>query len=145
MVQRAGYGARVLPPEPDGSAGEASAGEAAALDRRERLHLALACLLSAPLLVSMLLHVGFVLMHQDRLAAQAMLPGWLQFLLATPVQFWLGWRFYAGRVRKPPAALEGNMDLLVALGTSSAAWGLSTVTLLTAGLGPRPILRKLRR
>ena len=128
VVQRAGYGARVLPPEPDGSAGEASAGEAAALDRRERLHLALACLLSAPLLVSMLLHVGFVLMHQDRLAAQAMLPGWLQFLLATPVQFWLGWRFYRAGASAVRHA-SGNMDLLVALG-SSAAWGLSTVSLL---------------
>jgi P-type Cu+ transporter len=50
-------------------------------------------------------------------------PAWLQFLLATPVQFWLGARFYAGAWR----ALRGggaNMDVLVALGTS-AAYGLS--------------------
>ncbi|MBH1986536.1 MAG: copper-translocating P-type ATPase [Burkholderiales bacterium] len=50
-------------------------------------------------------------------------PAWLQFLLATPVQFVLGARFY----RAGWAALReggGNMDQLVALGTS-AAWGLS--------------------
>ncbi|RCW65675.1 heavy metal translocating P-type ATPase [Pseudorhodoferax soli] len=50
-------------------------------------------------------------------------PGWVQLLLATPVQFWLGARFY----RAGWAALRarsGNMDLLVALGTS-AAFGLS--------------------
>jgi len=57
-----------------------------------------------------------------------MLPGWLQWLLATPVQFILGARFY----RAGWAALRtgsGNMDLLVALGTS-AAYGLSVWLLL---------------
>ncbi len=50
-------------------------------------------------------------------------PAWFQFLLATPVQFILGARFY----RAGWAALRagaGNMDQLVALGTS-AAWALS--------------------
>ncbi|RTL31087.1 MAG: copper-translocating P-type ATPase [Burkholderiales bacterium] len=50
-------------------------------------------------------------------------PAWVQFLLATPVQFVLGARFY----KAGWAALKdgsGNMDQLVALGTS-AAWGLS--------------------
>ena len=52
-----------------------------------------------------------------------MLDGWLQLALAAPVQFWLGWRFY--RVGwKALRAGTGNMDLLVALGTS-AAFGLS--------------------
>ena len=58
------------------------------------------------------------------------LPGYLQWALATPVQFWLGARFYRagwGALR----AFAGNMDLLVALGTS-AAYGLS-VYLLLAG------------
>ena len=50
-------------------------------------------------------------------------PAWVQFALATPVQFGLGARFYAAGW----AALKdrsGNMDQLVALGTT-AAWGLS--------------------
>ena len=127
VVAEAGYTATLLH-EPSAGGDAAAAEIAVAADRRERLHLVLACLLSAPLLGSMLLHLLAGLLHQDRVAAQAMLPGWVQFLLATPVQFWLGWRFY----RSGFAALRhrsGNMDLLVALG-SSAAWGLSVVSLL---------------
>ena len=48
-----------------------------------------------------------------------MLPAWLQFALATPVQFWSGRRFYFGAW----GSLKGgsaNMDVLVALGTSVA-------------------------
>src|SRR5574343_1913018 len=58
----------------------------------------------------------------------AELPRWLQFALATPVQFWIGWRFYDGAFK----ALRGggaNMDVLVALGTSMA-WGFSSVVTL---------------
>ena len=69
-------------------------------------------------------------------------PGWVQLLLATPVQFWLGARFY----RAGWAALRarsGNMDLLVALGTS-AAYGLSLYLLWQsaghAGHGSEPHL-----
>ncbi|MGH6647910.1 heavy metal translocating P-type ATPase [Aquabacterium sp.] len=57
--------------------------------------------------------------------------GWWQWALATPVQFWLGARFYRagwGALR----AGSGNMDLLVALGTS-AAYGLSVYMLLRHG------------
>jgi Cu+-exporting ATPase len=68
----------------------------------------------------------------------AMPPAWLQALLATPVQFVLGARFY----RAGWAALKagtGNMDLLVAIGTS-AGWGLSTWLWLTAHPGHAPHL-----
>lgn len=75
---------------------------------------ALAVLLSLPLVAPMLL---------QPLGVHAMPQPFWQWLLATPVQFVLGWRFY----RAGWAALKdgsGNMDLLVALGTS-AAYGLS--------------------
>ena len=91
---------------------------------RELRHLAWAAALSAPLVLGMAAHL---------LGGTMALPGWVQFALATPVQFWLGWRFYAAGWRAA-RALSGNMDLLVALGTS-AAWGLSTVTLLTSAPG----------
>jgi len=53
------------------------------------------------------------------------LPRWLQLLLATPVQFWIGWRFYVGGANAIRGG-AGNMDVLVALGTSMA-WAYSFV------------------
>ncbi|MDB5948108.1 MAG: putative cation transport ATPase, partial [Ramlibacter sp.] len=61
------------------------------------------------------------------------LPGWLQLALATPVQFWLGARFYRSAWKAVKAG-AGNMDLLVALGTS-AGYGLSAWQLAAAGRG----------
>jgi Cu+-exporting ATPase len=49
-------------------------------------------------------------------------------VLATPVQFWLGARFYRAGW-KALRAFSGNMDLLVAIGTS-AAYGLSVYLLI---------------
>ena len=73
---------------------------------------ALAAALSAPLLLPML---GVLF------GAHWMLDGWLQLALATPVQFWLGARFYRAGW-KALKARTGNMDLLVALGTSRRLW-----------------------
>lgn len=56
-----------------------------------------------------------------------MLDGLWQLVLATPVQFCLGWRFYRSGW-KAIKARAGNMDLLVALGTT-AAYGLSVYAL----------------
>lgn len=70
-----------------------------------------ALVLTLPLLLPML---GMAL---DR--HEWMLPPWLQFVLATPVQFWAGWRFYAGSWKSLKAG-STNMDVLVALGTSVA-------------------------
>lgn len=82
-----------------------------------------------PVLVAALLSAPLVLPMAGMLVGQHwMLNGWWQWVLATPVQFWLGARFY----RAGWAALKdrsGNMDLLVALGTS-AAYGLSLYGLL---------------
>ncbi len=75
---------------------------------------AVAAALSAPLALPM---VG------DLFGQHWMLPGWLQLLLATPVQFWLGARFYVAGWKSLRAG-SGSMDVLVALGTS-AAYGLS--------------------
>ncbi len=82
---------------------------------------AIGLLLSAPLVLPM---VG------DLFGLHWMLPAWLQFLLATPVQFILGARFYKAGWHAA-RALTGNMDLLVAIGTS-AGWGLSMWLWLTA-------------
>jgi len=79
---------------------------------------ALAATFSLPLVIAMIAQwVGW----------QGQIPGWVQWLLATPVQFWLGWRFYQAGWHALKAR-AGNMDLLVAIGTS-AAYGLSVYLL----------------
>ncbi|MDE2615411.1 MAG: copper-translocating P-type ATPase [Burkholderiales bacterium] len=80
--------------------------------------------LSLPLVVPMLGDLG---------RFHWMLPAWVQFALATPVQFILGARFYkAGWFALK--ALTGNMDLLVAIGTT-AGWALSVWLWLSAEQG----------
>lgn len=82
--------------------------------RWQRFALVCSILLSLPLVAPMLL---------APFGIHWMLPAGLQLLLATPVQFIFGARFY--RAAWPALkAGSGNMDLLVALGTS-AAFGLS--------------------
>ncbi|HQW38154.1 MAG TPA: heavy metal translocating P-type ATPase [Usitatibacteraceae bacterium] len=105
-VRKAGYEAAVKT--------EAPAAEPAAGLRRDTLELLVAALLTAPLVVPM---------AAGLFGAHWMLPAWLQWLLATPVQFWVGARFYRAGW-KALVAGAGNMDLLVAIGTS-AAYGLS--------------------
>lgn len=97
---------------------------------RETRHLLLAMALSLPLILPMVGLLG---------GQHWMLPGWLQLALATPVQFWLGARFYKAGWHALKAG-TGNMDLLVALGTS-AGYGLSLYHLLSASAhhGPAPL------
>lgn len=88
--------------------------EKAEILQSEKLQVIIAALLSAPLVLPMLL---------APFGIHWMLNGWIQLLLALPVQFVLGARFYRAGW-KAVKAKSGNMDLLVALGTS-AAFGLS--------------------
>ena len=119
-VARAGYTASPMPS--DAAAEE----ERARLDlrrtRRELAVLVASSALTLPLVAPMLL---------SPLGVAWMLPGWLQLLLATPVQFGVGARFYRGAWGALRARM-GNMDLLVALGTT-AAFGLSLSTLVSGG------------
>ncbi|MGQ5462125.1 heavy metal translocating P-type ATPase [Ramlibacter sp. MAHUQ-53] len=86
----------------------------------------------APVGLALALSLPLVLpMFADLAGRHWMLPAWLQFALATPVQFWLGARFYVAGWHALRAG-SGNMDLLVALGTS-AGWGLSMWMWLAAG------------
>ncbi len=110
-VDRAGYGASAVADMP------ATAAVAPGLPAWWPV--AAAALLTLPLVAPMLLlAVGI----------DWALNGWLQWALATPVQFWLGARFYRA-AWKALRAGAGNMDLLVALGTS-AAYGLSVYLLI---------------
>src|SRR5664279_1027782 len=125
-VTRAGYGASVRrDPEADRKRDKVrKAAEFAGL-RREFI---VAALLTAPLLAQMvpMLAAGGLTgsAHAD------LLPRWLQLALATPVQFWIGRRFYVGAWH----ALRGggaNMDVLVVLGTTIAYAFSAVVTVIS--------------
>jgi len=105
-VTRAGYEATFIEPEAAPVAAPAHTGELVAV--------IVSALLTLPLVLPMLgldLHLGV----------------WVSLALASIVQFVLGARFYVGGFKAARSG-EGNMDLLVALGTS-AAWGLSVYEL----------------
>ncbi len=114
-VERAGYGATLkIEADPLGKQRKAET------LKREMRHFWIAAALTAPLLLEM------VAMFSGR---HEFVPRWLQFVLATPVQFWIGARFYVGAFH----ALRGgaaNMDVLIALGTTMA-WLISAYATLT--------------
>ncbi|MBW7849030.1 MAG: copper-translocating P-type ATPase [Rhodospirillales bacterium] len=112
-VERAGYGARVVADSLERA--ERAEEERARASRRELAKLAVAALLTLPLVAQMVFELAGI--HAFMLP-----PAW-QMALATPVQFWIGARFYVGAWKSLRGG-SGNMDLLVALGTS-AAYGLS--------------------
>ncbi len=116
-VGKAGFGAQVR--EEATHTDEQARREQAA--HQELRLFVIAALLTAPFMVQM------IMMFFG--AAHELLPRSLQWLLATPIQFWIGRRFYVGAWK----ALRGggaNMDVLVALGTSVAYFFSAIVTVL---------------
>ncbi|CEG29003.1 heavy metal translocating P-type ATPase [Bacillus sp. B-jedd] len=73
-------------------------------------------ILSLPLLWSMVGHFSFTSFIY---VPDAFMNPWVQFLLATPVQFYIGGQFYVGAYKALKNG-SANMDVLVALGTSAA-------------------------
>jgi Cu+-exporting ATPase len=105
-VRKAGYGAHAIAARRDQEKAQAESHY-----RQEMIRFWISGALTAP----------FVLQMVAMLAGRPheFLPLWLQLALATPVQFWVGKRFYVGAWH----ALRGggaNMDVLIALGTSMA-------------------------
>jgi Cu+-exporting ATPase len=108
-VRRAGYDA--APAVDPFAQPEHEAAIEAERYRRDLVRFVVAALLTAPLVAQM------ILMAYGR--HEFMLPVWLEFALATPVQFWAGARFYRG-ARNALRGGAANMDVLVALGTTAA-------------------------
>ena len=113
LIEKAGFTARTAD---DSSAARAELkAQKEQAYRRELQHFWIASALTIPLVWPML----SMLSADGGVGHNEGLPRILQWLLATPVQFWMGWRFYSGAWK----ALRGggaNMDVLVALGTSMA-------------------------
>ncbi|MFI8480719.1 heavy metal translocating P-type ATPase [Pseudomonas sp. NPDC078700] len=122
-VSEAGYSATLLTEQTD------QPDNAEKSLQRERWLVITALVLAAPLVLPMLL---------APFGVHWMLPAWAQFVIATPVQFILGARFYRA-AWKALRAGAGNMDQLVAIGTS-AGYGLSVYQWLVTPTGQTPHL-----
>lgn len=116
-VRKAGYGARAI----EGDTAAAEKARQAAAYRIEVKRFWISVALTLPFAVQMVMMLSG--------AAHDLMPPWLQLALATPVQFWIGKRFYVGAWH----ALRGggaNMDVLIALGTSMAYFYSAAVVLI---------------
>lgn len=125
QIEALGFGAQLAQGSASGRRQQLLEREAqeAASARQAQTRVIVSTLLTLPLLVGMLAMAGLFPWH---------LPAWLELLLATPVQFWIGVRFYRGAwlaIKNRSA----NMDVLVATGTS-AAYFYSLYLLLTLGM-----------
>lgn len=106
-IKNIGYDAK-----PKAEAGEKQTYKEKELQQK-KTKLIISAILSAPLLLTMLVHLfGINIPH-------IFMNPWFQFLLATPVQFIIGWQFYVGAYKNLKNG-GANMDVLVALGTSAA-------------------------
>ncbi|MBM7694098.1 Cu+-exporting ATPase [Peribacillus deserti] len=84
--------------------------------KRQQTKLVVSAILSLPLLWAMVSHFSFL---EFIFLPKALMNPWVQLVLATPVQFIIGWQFYVGAF-KALRNKSANMDVLVALGTSAA-------------------------
>lgn len=123
-IRATGFLPKTLPKQPTAEALADEDAQFARAAQRDGWLLLLAVVLSLPLVLPM-----FVM----PLGWHWHLDGWIQFALATPVQFILGARFYRAGT-KALLQRSGNMDLLVALGTS-AAYFYSSYLLFTTDAG----------
>ncbi|MGF6640221.1 heavy metal translocating P-type ATPase [Paraburkholderia sp. MM6662-R1] len=137
-VRKAGYEATLSAPPAAAAPAETTAAIAATGDESDILDTTHAPVVDrkriqtrrdlASVVASALLTLPLVApMFGEWFGLHAMLPAWLQFVLASIVQFIFGARFYRAAWRAVRAG-AGNMDLLVALGTS-AAYGISVYEL----------------
>jgi len=125
-VDRIGYNLA-----PVGDTPEPEAGEDSPEDRAQRMWLRRVVFAWPPSLVVLYLAMGPDLGIAPMELMHAEWARWTQFVLATPVQFVVGWPFLAEMVRRA-RRLTANMDTLIGMGTL-AAYGYSVVALFTGG------------
>ena len=126
-VRRAGYD--VVEAQSDDELEDAEAAAREAEIRHQEKRLITGIIFTTPLLLlSMSRDLGF-LGHWSH----ATWVNWLFFVLATPVQFYVGWDYYVGAY-KSLRNRSANMDVLVAMG-SSAAYFYSVAVLIALTLG----------
>src|SRR5579859_3513871 len=123
------------------AAGNAEDAELAAREKeiaRQRRLLTIGLLFSVPLFVlsmsmDLIMNVAGFPNYAPWLFNWAGLP-WLFWVLATPVQFYVGWQYYVGAYKSLRNG-SANMDVLIAMGTSVAfVYSLAVLVAQTLGI-----------
>ncbi|WP_423751809.1 heavy metal translocating P-type ATPase [Salinirarus marinus] len=132
-IESAGY-SPVREDGDDGDSGEDARDAARQAEIRKQLRLTLfGAVLAAPLLFFLL---------EKYLLGGGVVPetvfgvefGWVEFLLATPVQLVLGWPFYKNSYNALVNNKRANMDVLIALGSTTAyVYSVAVLSGLIAG------------
>ncbi|MDN5866856.1 MAG: heavy metal translocating P-type ATPase [Candidatus Nitrosocosmicus sp.] len=101
--------------------------------KKLKMHIAISVALTIPIIVLSLPHMIPQLGH---LIPMSMMEytNYILLVLATPIQFWIGWRFYRG-FWDGIKAKASNMDTLIAIGTT-AAYVYSTIVTIVPGYFP---------
>src|ERR671925_144454 len=95
--------------------------------RKLKRHVAISIALTIPIVLLTLPHMFPTQLH-DFISLPMGVSNYVMLALATPIQFWIGWRFYKG-MRDGIKAKASNMDTLIAIGTTAAYLYSAAVTI----------------
>ncbi|MGM9951226.1 MAG: heavy metal translocating P-type ATPase [Lysinibacillus sp.] len=129
-VEKLGYGAHVKEDDQQGSDHREQA-----IEKQQRKFI-VSAILSLPLLWTMVGHFSFT---SFLYVPDILMNPWVQFLLATPVQFIIGRHFYVSAY-KALRNKSANMDVLVVMGTSAAYFYSVYQAIVSTGHGHHPDL-----
>jgi P-type Cu+ transporter len=95
--------------------------------RKLKKHVAISIALTIPIVILTLPHM-FPSQFEGLIPLPMDISSYVMLALATPIQFWIGWRFYKG-MWDGIKARASNMDTLIALGTTAAYVYSAVVTI----------------
>ena len=96
--------------------------------RKLKRHVAISIALTIPIVILTLPHMFPTQLHDFIPLPMRVSSNYVMLALATPIQFWIGWRFYKG-MRDGIKAKASNMDTLIAIGTTAAYLYSAAVTI----------------
>lgn len=97
--------------------------------KKLKMYVAISIALTIPIVILSLPHM-LPIQFGDLLPMNVMhYSNYIMLALATPLQFWIGWRFYRG-LWDGIKARASNMDTLIAIGTTAAYMYSATVTII---------------
>ena len=102
--------------------------------KKLKMHVTISIALTIPIIILSIPHMIPELGHFFPMEMMMKYTSYILLALATPIQFWIGWRFYRG-FWDGIKAKASNMDTLIAIGTT-AAYLYSAIVTIVPGYFP---------